>query len=488
MNSNTEFDYSNFVSKNKSFLVAPAGYGKTYSISECLKDKYCTGKQLILTHTHAGIASIKSKIKKANITANKYNVETITSFAQKYALSFYMGTDVPEQDNSKEYYPFIISKATEFLKMKPIKDILKRTYNGLFVDEYQDCTVRQHNLILTLAEILPTHILGDHMQGIFNFDEPTIDLGNSEVMGDFYLNKTELLTPWRWKNEGNEALGVAIKTIRHDLENNRTIDLSKYSPTIEVMITAENDIFDFKKDCSKRLWKLRNESSVLLIHHETRFINSRLKIIKKYNMFNLVEAIDDKDFYKIAKDIDALDTHVFNETIYNILIEVFTKTILEKWLNSKGIIKKRTMEDKKISEPIKHLYEEAKTTINFCSILNLFQTIKTLPEIKCHRQELFSSICKALNNAHFNKTTVYESMVSARNTIRRIGRKVDKKCIGTTLLTKGLEFDTVVVLNAHKFDSPKDFYVAISRACKHLIVFTTTMKLSPYKPISTPQL
>ena len=33
-----------------------------------------------------------------------------------------------------------------------------------------------------------------------------------------------------------------------------------------------------------------------------------------------------------------------------------------------------------------------------------------------------------------------------------------------TLLTKGLEFDTVVILNAHDFKCPKHLYVALTRA------------------------
>jgi len=41
-------------------------------------------------------------------------------------------------------------------------------------------------------------------------------------------------------------------------------------------------------------------------------------------------------------------------------------------------------------------------------------------------------------------------MKKQKNILRRIGRKIFGKCMGTTLLTKGLEFDTVVILNAHK--------------------------------------
>ena len=73
----------------------------------------------------------------------------------------------------------------------------------------------------------------------------------------------------------------------------------------------------------------------------------------------------------------------------------------------------------------------------------------------CYRKELFNDLCKALEEAEYNNTSVYESMKKIKNRKRKIGRKIEGKCIGTTLLIKGLEFDTVAVLNAHEFEDPK---------------------------------
>ena len=89
------------------------------------------------------------------------------------------------------------------------------------------------------------------------------------------------------------------------------------------------------------------------------------------------------------------------------------------------------------------------------------------------RRELLTSVIKALNNSVTENITVYESMKAYKNILRRVGRKVHEKCIGTTLLTKGLEFDTVAILDAHKFDCPKHLYVALTRCCKNLVLFTT---------------
>lgn len=68
-------------------------------------------------------------------------------------------------------------------------------------------------------------------------------------------------------------------------------------------------------------------------------------------------------------------------------------------------------------------------------------------------------------------------MKEMRNVVRRGGRKIRGRCIGTTLLTKGLEFDTVIILDAHRFEDSKNFYVAISRACKNLVILSKEQTL-----------
>ena len=73
---------------------------------------------------------------------------------------------------------------------------------------------------------------------------------------------------------------------------------------------------------------------------------------------------------------------------------------------------------------------------------------------------------------------MFEAMKMLQNTVRHQGSSIDGKCFGTTLLTKGLEFDTVVVYDANKFEDAKNFYVAISRACKKLIIITESLSLN----------
>lgn len=469
-------DHKEFVSNRKSLLIAPAGYGKTHTIITCLE--YTTGKQLILTHTHAGVVSLKEKLKKSSIKLSNCTIETITSFAQKYVQGFYSKSDIPDQENAKEYYPFIIKKATELIKLKPIRNVISASYDGLFVDEYQDCTTLQHNFILALSELLPTRLLGDPLQGIFNFNgDPLVDLNNTEQMGAFTSFTYHLLDPWRWKGK-NEQLGNCLKDIRIKLEASQSINLDNY-PAITVINAPAGDIFNGTKYSNKSIRGLLSEDSLLLIHPDTSNIHGRKKIIGAFNnAFTLVEAIDDKSFYSISKSFDLATSITIEKIFRDVCFELFNKTACNAWFNESGFKNKRGPESLVIA-PIIELVNTIKSSMSFSIASDALKQVSKISGMKCYRRELFSSLIKSLKEANTNSITVYEAMIAKRNQVRRIGRKVSGKCIGTTLLTKGLEFDTVVVLNAHKFEDSKHLYVALTRASKRLIIITENSILSP---------
>ena len=215
--------YSQFTQSDKSLLIAPAGYGKTHTIAACLKHVYEANpneKALVLTHTHAGVASIKEKVKKI-APSLKCQIETISSFAQKYVHAFWR-KEIPEQDEPG-YFRFLIEKAGILFQRSPITLVLRNSYTRLFVDEYQDCTVSQHEMILVLAKLFPIHILGDPLQGIFSFNgEPLVDI---KALSESFSH-SNLTEPWRWF-EINRELGDWLINVRGKLENSGTVNLNE---------------------------------------------------------------------------------------------------------------------------------------------------------------------------------------------------------------------------------------------------------------------
>ena len=494
-------DYQAFVDGEKTLLIAPAGYGKTYTIVESLK--HTIGRQLILTHTHAGVASIKEKIKKANIASNRYNVETISSFAQKYVNAFYTGNDIPDQEKSKEYHPFIIDKVKAIFKLNPVKDVMRATYTGLFVDEYQDCNKHQHEVVLALSESLKTHILGDPLQGIFDFNGDLVDFDTD--LSEFE-RMPDLSTPERWYQEGNNReLGDKLKEIRKLLEQKTVIDLSANSiDGLHIVSINQDDFRNAKSAYRQRLNQIISNcgnnsdyESLLIITPEYEEsgrpkgnIQDRAQIkaqIDYGNSLILLEAIDDRNFYALAKKSDELIGGIsrarkkIKRIKEDILEKVFNKTELNKWFNDNDVKNKRDEREQIKANILKGKIDSFIETPSPSELYSIIIELKDSIKIKYKRAGFLYAILKSLKDASLEKTSVDEAMKNHRNIIRRSGRKIIGKCIGTTLLTKGLEFDTVAILDAHKFNSPKHLYVALTRCCKRLIIFTNETTLSPYK-------
>lgn len=476
-------DLNNFLTQPKSLLIAPAGFGKTHTITTSVSYLgESSKKQLVLTHTHAGVASIQEKFKKQGIANKRFQVETISSFSQRYVLSYNHESVVPPIENSKEYYKFILDNSIKLFQSNIIRKVLSATYSGIFVDEYQDCTKRQHQLILSIAKILPTRILGDFLQGIFEFNEPTVNLLDDEEMKGFNLNRFELTEPHRWLNGNNKKLGYNLKEIRKKLIDKEAIDLQKFD-SIEYYKYPETDLYSYKSNYKKLIWNIiKSSNELLILHDNTTSIEPRKRIVQSFrNQIQLIESIDDRTFYKGARILDEIDNENTEKKLLEISNLLFNKTEVQKWFNSTGFKRKKKTDDAKRVENLKSLVIEYNFSGKNSILYNVLTEISNLPAFKCYRPEVFKSIQDALIISDMEKITLYEAMIIQRNKIRRYGRKVSGKCIGTTLLTKGLEFENVLILNAHKFNCPKHLYVAMSRACKRLIIVSESEFLKPYK-------
>jgi hypothetical protein len=470
-----------FLSGNKSLLIAPAGYGKTHTIAQCIVRLQNSGRQLVLTHTHAGVASLKEKISKQGVPSKSFNVETISSFAQRYVLSFSMNSAKYQVDAGGEVFSEIIRAAVKIFKIKPVRNILRCTYSNLFVDEYQDCTASQHELISVLAETLNTRIFGDPMQGIFGFKgEMTVDMDNESEMKEYADNRFELDTPQRWIQGNNQLLGDDLAEIRGLLKERREIVMKQY-PSIETMVANALDIYDSKSRYNRKMWEILKQKNVLIIHPEQTSINPRLKIVKNFNgIIALVESIDDKDFYRLAKNADAIALDYTYKKLYSMMCKLFNKTGMNDWFNLTGIKKKRSPDERKRSDRIALRLETTRNGRPYSWLEEILNDVSTLKGMKCYRRDLLKSLIRALRLADCEKINAEEAMTRVRNHIRRYGRRLEGRCIGTTLLTKGLESEAVVILDAHKIKCPKNFYVAITRAVRKLYVFTETDILYPY--------
>jgi len=471
-----------FLAKNKSMIIAPAGYGKTHTIVECVKLCTAEKKCLILTHTYAGIASIRDKMKREQVKCSKYLLETISSFALQCMNAFHIDKSSIPNIEDDEYFNFAVDTAIRVLRSKPFKEVIKSSYSHLIVDEYQDCTQRHHKLILLLSNILPTHIFGDPLQGIFGFKgEPLVDMESVEEVGGLNQNIDVLDTPWRWNNANATELGSALANIRSLLLRQEKIDLSHYKNSIDTVIVTEKNYPLYLKTIRQKI-NTSSTTSLLLIHPDAIRITSRLNIAKRCSPIRLIESIDHNDFYEYAKQFDEMYGNDLIVSILSFMKSITSTTQIKNWFKDDCTLKsKRSDVDKKISKGLELAITQLSRNKTSINIATLIEAIFHLPQNKCCRRELLSDILKSLRSSSVTGDTIYESMKKNRDIVRIYGRSVIGKCIGTTLLTKGLEFDTVILLGAHKFKDPKNLYVALTRASRKLIIITENFVLSPYK-------
>ena len=120
--------------------------------------------------------------------------------------------------------------AAKLLRAGHVNDVLAASFSRLIVDEYQDCNVAQHAMVWFAAQVLPTAVLGDHMQAIFTFGGKMPDW-QTEVCAAFPVS-AELTIPWRWRNAGTEIFGHWLLDARHKLIRGEPIDLRRAPPNV----------------------------------------------------------------------------------------------------------------------------------------------------------------------------------------------------------------------------------------------------------------
>lgn len=330
-------DIKLFLDNPKSIVLAPAGYGKTHTIVDCLKAYSGNKHILVLTHTHAGIASIKEKMRKEDVDSSKYHLDTICGFAIRTA-KYYCSKETKFPEDSNAYFEFSVKLATRFVLTRPVKTVLEATYDHLIVDEYQDCSLEQHQLILSIANIIHTHLLGDSLQGIFTFNH-LIDMDTEPSMLPFMLNKQQLDTPWRWNNVGCPELGTELALVREQMLRGEDLDLRSFSK-INYISCDERAYLIQHSICRNLIFStLARNNSVLLIHPMTKSVNPRLNYLRQFNQLKMIESIDDKTYYTYCKNFDTLEGMDLILFLIQVAETQFKKTIIAKWFNSKKRVK-----------------------------------------------------------------------------------------------------------------------------------------------------
>lgn len=449
-------------------VTAPAGCGKTHLIAEALTRHRSDKPILVLTHTNAGVVALRGRLDKAGVPSKAYRLSTIDGWAMRLISMFprrsghdpnLLNLASPGTD-----YPNIRVAAAKLLKAGHVADVLKASYARLIVDEYQDCSVRQHAVVGYAAQTLPTCVLGDPMQAIFGFGGDDLATWDEQVCRYFPL-VGELTTPWRWINAGAEPLGRWLLEIRGRLVRGEPIDIR----TAPAGVTWVH--LDGTNDHEKRLEAARvRPSSVngrVLIIGESTSPDSQRRFASQTPGAVTVEAVDLKDLVAFARRFDPSLPHALQllaEFAQGVMRNVGAADFVQRVSSLQRGTARRDATD---AESVALAFVRDPSHRRAVDVLvEIGKQVGVTP----HRPAVFRACIKALQLcAGTEGLTFQDAAVRIREQNRMVGRPLPQRAVGSTLLLKGLEAEAAVVLNADDLDA-RNLYVAMTRGSQHLVV------------------
>lgn len=458
----------------RGYLIAAAGCGKTHIIAEAIA-KHATTRQLVLTHTHAGVNSLQKRLKKLGAKSNQHTVDTIASFALRYALAYPVTSGWTSPLPESKEYSELYQATQQLITNNPcIQAVIRATYGGLYVDEYQDCTTQQHQLVLALAEIIPCRILGDPLQGIFGFAGQTPVNWDSDVKEHFNA-LPELTTPYRWRGK-NEQLGDWLLEIRELLETNNPISFSGSEPIS--VLNSSSDNSNERKICFE---KANQPGSVVVIHPENstsapcRRLASQLK--GTYQSIETMEASDLLDWADKIGDATGCQRVVH---IIDFASKCMTR-VSTRLRTIRGKFENENLDFRRIKNhrDIAELLVQVADDLTLQPILPALNLIKEIDGAYLYRGELWCEMHRAIKAKFAEKyDTLYEAAYAIRQKTRITGRTEYPRIVSRTLLIKGLEYDHAIILDADKMDK-RNLYVAMTRGSRSLTIFSENNILQP---------
>lgn len=458
-------------------VTAPAGCGKTHLIADALTRHSDTKPILVLTHTNAGVAALRGRLDRAGVPSKAYRLATIDGWAMRLISTFparsALNPDILQLSNPRTDYPNIRVAVAKLLKAGHISDILKASYARLIVDEYQDCSVRQHAILAYAAKSLPTCVLGDPMQAIFGFGSDNLAKWQEEVCSYFPL-AGELATPWRWINANAEPLGNWLLDVRAKLLHGEPIDL-RTAPAAVSWVELDGTQDHQRRLAAARVIPPDGQRGVLIIGDSTN-PDSQRQVASQTPGAITVEAVDLRDLVTFARNFDVAAADALEGLAH------FAQSVMTNVGAADLIRRVQSLSRGTARNPPSDVERAALAFVRGPShgaAIDVLVEIGKEGGVRTHRPAVLRVCIKALQLCSTsNGLSFHEAVIQMREQNRLVGRPLPKRAVGSTLLLKGLESEVAVVLNAGALDA-RNLYVAMTRGSKALVVCSPSQVLNP---------
>jgi hypothetical protein len=470
---------ADLLSINKGSVTAPAGCGKTHLIAHSLTQ--CSDKKptLILTHTNAGAVALRQRLSRNNVPSKLYRVWTVDGWAMRLVSVFPKRSEIDPRllllANPGTDYPNIRVAAARMLRAGHLNDLLAASYARLIVDEYQDCSVRQHLLVAFASQSLPSCVLGDPLQAIFDFGGDDLAHWENDVCKFFPL-AGELTHPWRWINAGAEGLGEWLLYVRKQLLVGAPVDLRQAPKEVHWIE------LDGKEDHARKLRAARTNPPAngnVLIIGDSRSPDSQRQFASQTPGAVTVEAVDLRDLVAFANRFDLRAPNALQ------LLADFAQSTMTNVGAADLVRRVETLEAgraRRAPSDVERAALAFKAVPAHRSAVDLLVEIGKEAGVRQHRPAVVRACIKALELCQGDETVTFaDAAVRMREQNRSTGRPLPRRAVGSTLLLKGLEADVAVILDGGRLNA-RNLYVAMTRGSRQLTVCSESPVLNPPKP------
>ncbi len=460
----------------RGLVIAPAGCGKTQLIANALRDHKFKKPILVLTHTNSGVAALRSRLDKAGVNPSAYRLSTIDGWAIRLISTFPLRSGYKANiiEGQRPNYPAIRDAAWNLLKAGHVNDVIAASYSRLLVDEYQDCSLRQHAIVYYAAAILPTCVVGDPVQAIFGFGDDALADWQKHVCEHFPI-AGELTHPWRWANAGAEELGQWLLEVRRKLLAKEPINL-RTAPAAVAWIQLDGSKNDYPKLLEAgRVRPPDNVGSVLIIGSSTNPA-SQQKFASETPGAVTVEAVDLRDLVTFARNLEITAPNALQmiaQFADNVMTNVGANDLLRR---VDTIMRGAARREPNDVERAAVTFQNDRTHRR---VFELLVEINKDAGVRVYRPPVFRACLRALELCCGpDGSTFQDAAIRMREQNRVLGRTLPRRAVGSTLLLKGLEAEVVVILDADNLNA-RNLYVALTRGSKRTIICGRNPVLTP---------
>ena len=473
-------------------VLLPAGTGKTHLLVDVVAEiaaRRAIGghlrRVLILTHTNAGVQVIRRRL--GADLGTLAHVATITSFAFEFARAYPRlgGVTIPEHPNWAQSGLYL-GACTRVCRNRHIQQVLAASYSHLLVDEYQDCTQIQHELVRELHRAIPcTGVFGDPLQAIFGFDldEPLVSWAQVQrAFPDYSVD----CVPWRWRDH-NPALGNWLLDLRPDIRTGATLDLSDQATPAGVRFLR---YAPDQRPLRSRLYQLAADTGTVLVRagrnrDQTRSTAGKLGLRGYTAMEDMAGTCMHEQLAELAQapasgrarwagrlakacftGLGDLDDAVFKR---------FDKGRPASTLKRPKLIGTLAALDALVP------------SADLATLAAVMHRIARCGEGVLHSAEAWQDTAAAITAAASSTTEsstldlrdeLHRGLRAVRDRLRHRGSRERRRQVARTVLVKGLEYDHVIIANVAEILDAYNFCVALTRARKSITLIGTAPSIT----------